>query len=65
MTTRFRLVFHGSQLVDVTSSDPDLPNLSQAPLVSNATVTTEEVTVSDRHAEQYQSTVLNSFTRKD
>lgn len=65
MATRFSLVFHGSDLVKVTSSDPAIPNLDQVPLVSNKTVTTEEVIVPARQAESFAKTVSHSFTRKD
>ena len=61
MTTRFTMVFHGSDLVQVTSTDPSLPTLEQAPLVSTSTVTTEEVSVPARQAEWFHNSVSQSF----
>ena len=67
MTTRFTMVFHGSELVQLTSSDPSLPSKTQAPLVSKSTVTTEVVTVPARQAEWFHRSVSHSFNckRKD
>lgn len=65
MTTRFTMVFHGSELVHVSNSDPNLPTLDKAPLVSTSTVTTEEVTVPARQAEWFHNSVSQSFKRKD
>lgn len=65
MTTRFTMRFHGSKLVQVTSTDPSLPTLEQAPLVSTSTVTTEEVTVPARQAETFHNSVSHSFKNKD